>query len=106
MTERNERVEALLRAFVIKNYREDHGFCWRRNECTEHLPHCPDIRVAELDAHDSTYGCETGCEYVRFAATLTCPHGDRTVFKWGSFGELGDIIDDLTRMDNGQEATA
>jgi hypothetical protein len=89
MTERNERVETLLRGFVLDEYRKE------GRGLGEHLTDCPDLVVAELDANDGTYGCQTGCDYVRFEAVLTCPHGERTEWEWGDFGELAYIIEDL-----------
>lgn len=92
MTERNERVEALLRAHVADTYRKDNA--------GSHLARCPDLIVAEVDAYNSTYGCDTGCEYVRMEAVLTCPHGERVEYEWGDFGELATVIEDLEARDD------
>jgi hypothetical protein len=76
----------LLRNHVIAKYRESYN---------NHLAQCIGLTVAELDANDSTYGCDTGCEYVRLESVLTCPHGERVDYDWGDFGELAWLIEEL-----------
>lgn len=80
---------------------------WFREESMGHLPHlreCPDLTVTNADARDGSYGCETGCDYVRFEAVITCPHGEREEVEWGQFGELASILEDLERLENEEKA--
>lgn len=86
MAERNERVEALVRGWVLREFRDD---------TTGHLSTCPLASLEEYDADDGSYGCDTGCEYVRVSATAVCPHGEREEWQHGEFGELSMVIEDL-----------
>lgn len=49
-----------------------------------------------LDEHlyDSAYGCDRGCEYVRFE--LECPTCKKVVFDTGDFGSAFDDWDDVS----------
>lgn len=71
--------------FILATYREP----GEGQGSNEHLRACPDAVVADPDTSDGTYGCDTGCEYVRFEATITCPHGESEGFEWGDFGSVG-----------------
>ena len=87
MTNADEKVNRL----ILRRYRsEADGVAY-----PNHIQRCPDVYVAEADASDGTYGCDTGCEYVRFEATLRCPHGEETEFEWGDFGELAYMLDEM-----------
>jgi hypothetical protein len=90
MTDRNERVEALLTAWVLDRYRDAE---------TGHLAECPDATVVERDVYDSIYGCDTGCEYLRVEARITCPHHQAVDWEDGDFAELADVIKDLEVRD-------
>lgn len=61
----------------------------------DHLQRCPEVYVDQADARDGSYGCDTGCEYVRFEATIRCPHGGSSQFDWGDFGELTDMLEEM-----------
>jgi hypothetical protein len=98
MDERNERVEALLRAFIIRQYRTAHEH--RRRPVgpggyDNHLAGCPDLTAVDVDAQGGSYGCDTGCDYARFEAVLTCPHGEREEYMYGTFGELSYMVEDM-----------
>lgn len=88
--------DELLRRYVLRQYRE---------EANRHLPpaqrlhmqDCPDAAVTYLDASGGSYGCDTGCEYMRFEATITCPHEQPVEWEWGDFGELAYLIEDLEK---------
>jgi hypothetical protein len=95
----SESSDALLRSYVLRRYRE---------ERSTHLASCPSTRVTEFDASDGSYGCDTGCEYVRLEATIACVHGAAEEFTWGTFGELAYLIEDVEkearRLDAGQQS--
>lgn len=61
----------------------------------EHLRSCPDLALGGVEGYDSGYGCDTGCDYVRFEATASCSHGMTDDFEWGTFGELSYILEDI-----------
>jgi hypothetical protein len=82
--------DELVARYILREYRDDN---------TGHLAECPETRVTDSDAQNGSYGCETGCAYARFEAVVDCPHGQREEFAWGQFGELADILDDLTRLE-------
>lgn len=90
MTERNERVEALLAKWVLGFYRQKE---------VGHLAECPDTIVGNCEVYDSTYGCDTGCDYLRVEATLTCPHGHSVHWEDGDFVELADVIAEMEALD-------
>lgn len=85
LTDASENANALVAAWIVRQYREDGG--------NEHLRTCPDMATAGVEGYDGQYGCETGCDYVRLEATIVCPHGERDDdWLYGEFGELADII--------------
>lgn len=51
--------------------------------------------MEDPDAYNGSYGCDTGCDYARFEAVITCPHGEREQFEWGDFGEIGRILEEF-----------
>lgn len=56
---------------------------------------CPFCNGAlEEDMYDGTYGCDTGCDYVRFS--LECPHCKKEVYRTGAFGSAFEDWDDVT----------
>lgn len=61
-----------------------------------HLRGCPDATVADSTGEDGSYGCDTGCSYVRLTCEVSCPHHPGP-FKatYGEFGELADLIYDM-----------
>lgn len=89
MTYASERANQLVRNYIIDSYRDANP--------KHHLATCDQLAVEEMDARDGSYGCDTGCEYVRFEAVLTCPHDEREEYEYGNFGELAYIIEDLER---------
>lgn len=92
MASGEERANELVARYIISHYREENG------PCGDHLSSCPDITVTDADASDGSYGCDTGCEYVRFEAVLTCPHGESEAHEFGEFGELTWILEDLEKQ--------
>lgn len=64
---------------------------------SRHLRECDGLTVVEPEAYDSFYGCETGCEYARLEARLTCPHGESEDFEYGEFGDITDMIEEMRR---------
>ncbi|MCW2904222.1 MAG: hypothetical protein JWO67_6487 [Streptosporangiaceae bacterium] len=76
-------------------------------EIPMHLLACP-TTTAIVAAEDGFYGCETGCEYLRFAVRLacTCPGVKTYLWEYGQFGELRDLIDDLIKEDAREQREA
>lgn len=67
---------------------------FRKNGASEHLRACNPLTVS-YKGMDSVYGCDTGCEYARLEATITCPHGESEDYEYGQFGELADLLEDI-----------
>ncbi len=88
ITEAGERANALVAAWIIRKYRTDGG--------NAHLRSCNSTTVA-VDGRDGTAGCDTGCDYVRLEATVTCPHGQHDTYEYGTYGDIAMIVDELER---------
>lgn len=58
---------------------------------------CPSLRVVDPDASNGTYGCETGCDYTTFTATVGCEHRQPAEYVFGEFGELASILENVER---------
>lgn len=79
-------LEEAVRGWVMSMYRQkfpDH-----------HLSTCPQAQVS-FEAYDGTYGCDTGCEYARLEATISCEHDTTFDYEYGEFGELAELLRDL-----------
>jgi hypothetical protein len=61
----------------------------------QHLLTCPEATATDITGGDGYYGCETGCEYVRLEARISCVHGQADVYHYGDFGRLGDILSEI-----------
>lgn len=61
----------------------------------QHLQECNFSALLHPEGTDGTYGCDTGCEYVRLTATFSCPHGEEYEYEYGTFGELSWILEDI-----------
>lgn len=72
-------------------------FCIEEARQYPHLTKCPDTIIIVDSARNGTYGCDTGCEYVRFEATVSCPHGESCDYEFGEFSDLASIIEDMRR---------
>lgn len=83
--------DELVRRYVRRKFQSECEFDHR------HLAACPEMQIVVDDAHDGTYGCDTGCEYVRFEATISCPHSDPVEYEFGEFGELSWMIEEMQR---------
>lgn len=99
MTEQSERVDALVKAWILDEYRDEQHIHWSP---PSHLSECPDVTVTTYEAQDGAYGCNTGCSYLRLEATLSCPHGETTEYEYGEFGDMADIIAMLIDRDERQ----
>jgi hypothetical protein len=53
--------------------------------------------VLDIKMFDGTYGCDTGCDYVRFE--VECPGCKRSIYETGSFGSAFDDWDDTTEAE-------
>lgn len=60
----------------------------------KHLAACPDTTVTHIQGEDGYYGCETGCEYARLEARISCPHHSED-YTYGEFGDLADLINEI-----------
>lgn len=83
-------------AYVLREYKALWHSPGRSAEAWRHLKQCPEATVSHAEGNDGMYGCDTGCEYARLEATISCPHGfvDEE-FEYGAFGELADLLADL-----------
>lgn len=80
-------------AWILRKYRDDGS---ANPKAWQHLKACPEATVSHTEGNDGMYGCDTGCEYARLEATISCPHGfvDEE-FEYGEFGELADILEGI-----------
>ena len=86
-----------VNTIVMKMFRGGTGYIGCREPGkSDHLRGCPEAKVYQSEAHDGEYGCDTGCEYVTFTATIKCPH-ESEEYEYGEFGELADWIRLLDR---------
>lgn len=67
----------------------------RENADSQHLRQCPELMVTQADGSDGSYGCDTGCDYARLEARLSCPHGETEWYFYGEFGDLASLIEDM-----------
>ena len=65
---------------------------------SEHLRSCPGLTVAYASAEDGEYGCDTGCEYARLEADLSCPHGESERYRYGTFSDIASMMEDLDAL--------
>lgn len=79
--------DRLVSEFVLASYRKDFP--------GDHLSSCPSVIVEHPEYETSMYGCDTGCERTELRALVTCEHGNRRRFGYGTFGGLSEIIDEL-----------
>lgn len=80
--------DAKVAAWVLREFRD-------AMHHVGHLATCEQTAVRFVEGNDGMYGCDTGCDYARLEATLTCPHGESQEFEYGQFGELADLLDDI-----------
>lgn len=69
---------------------------YRSKGSNVHLRNCPDLTLS-YEGYDGTYGCDTGCEYLRLECEASCPHGEREEYEYGDFGELSYLLEDIER---------
>jgi hypothetical protein len=95
------RTDDLVREMVLARLRSNGGSggIFDRDEIAQHMTACPDVTVKDFVASDGTYGCETGCEYARLEAVLSCPHHENVEYEYGEWGELADMIEEMERID-------
>ncbi len=86
MTTARERADALVADWNVRLYRTDGD--------NQHLRECADTS-ASVEGGDGTYGCDTGCEYVRLKAVITCRHRECDTLHYADFGDMASIIYDL-----------
>jgi hypothetical protein len=94
--DQERRANELVTRFILRTYRQP------GEAANSHLKDCPDILVEDQDAYDGERGCDTGCSYVRLEAVMTCPHGEREEFRWGEFGRLASILEELEEEERRQ----
>jgi hypothetical protein len=88
-----KHADDLLRAYVLKQFREEYRPF--PEDPRYHRATCDEVRVLEFDSRNGSYGCDTGCEYLRLEATIGCPHGDPVDYEYGEFGDTWMLIEDL-----------
>lgn len=89
MTDTTTDADEKVRRYILNTYRELHP--------DHHLSSCDEVQVIHPDAEYGHDGCDTGCEYTRFTATIRCPHEVHHDFEYGEFGNLADILAELDR---------
>lgn len=99
------RADELLSQYLLKEARRPQwpgltSTAPAHYEIPMHLLACP-TTTALVAAEDSFYGCETGCEYLRFNVRLACacPGVKTYLWSYGEFGELSDLLDKLAAED-------
>lgn len=91
----------LVVRFILRDFRNEVGST--STEAERHLAACAEATATHIEGANGTYGCDTGCEYARLTAQITCPHGQEAEHEYGDFGEIGDILIDI-RRDEEREA--
>jgi hypothetical protein len=82
-------IDDLVNRWVLARYQRE-----RIGKPDQHLAECADAVVTH-EATNGEYGCDTGCEYVRLEADISCIHGFTDCYEYGAFGDLADLIDDI-----------
>ena len=92
------RATNLVRDYVLDRFRAEYRFDPR--DVIKHLAaECTLVKATLTEAEDGSYGCDTGCEFVRFTALITCDHGQEFCYEYGTFGDLAMLIEDLEKDD-------
>lgn len=113
--ETQQHADALVTRFILRKFREStlraetsHSDCDRRRVAgaISHLAHCDSVRVVEEERFNGVYGCDTGCDYARLEAVITCDHGERDDFEYGQFGELDELLAEVLEEKRAKEAEA
>lgn len=73
----------------------DEYAAYRKPASVKHLLACEDVACAVHGGGDGAYGCDTGCEYVRLDAVITCGHGELFRYEYGGFGDIAELIDQM-----------
>jgi hypothetical protein len=89
LTDAGERADKLLRSYVLSQFRAE-----RHPQAEHHIAACGEARVLEFYSGDGVY-CESGCEYLRLEATIGCPHAKPVEYRYGEFGEIAMLVEDL-----------
>lgn len=70
-----------------------------RPPLADHMRSCADVKVLSPEGWNGTYGCDTGCDYARIAALISCPHRSEWLgVEYGWFGDMADIYDELDKI--------
>jgi hypothetical protein len=89
-----QRANDLLLAFTLREFQSEHA--------GEHLGKCLTAYVSELDPCNGAYGCDTGCEYLRLEAVISCECGSQAQeFTYGEFGDIAGLVGNLIRDADG-----
>lgn len=90
-----------LQAPHYRGYLDDHPVMSvehspKQRRQSDHLRECDSLRVVSFEGSDGSYGCDTGCEYLRIEGRVACDHvPDGAEFTVGEFGELDYWLQDL-----------
>lgn len=72
---------------------------WSLDQESRHLEQCPEIVVTAGEGHDGVYGCDTGCEYLRIEAKVTCPHvGVSATFEYSGFNSMDLVFYEMDQI--------
>jgi hypothetical protein len=89
----NTETNTKVARWILAKYRTENSCAVR---CAHpHLVECSDAAVTDLNGTNGTCGCETGCEYAVLTATISCPHGDMDDWKYGEFGDMASMLDEI-----------
>jgi hypothetical protein len=83
-------VDTMIADFLLRRWRAEEPNSY--DAADGHLRTCLAAAVTEIDARNGSYGCDTGCEYVRLEATILCLHGEMLTYTYGDFGDLADLL--------------
>lgn len=87
----------LVARWLVREYRARMS----AHDNNAHLRGYRDLAV-EWSGRDETYDCDTGCEHLVLSVTMTCSHGRRETFEYGTFGHLASLIETLESGDGKQ----
>lgn len=84
VTEKDLSADEKVKSYILKTAEADNT----------HV--CSETTVSFVEGADGFYGCDTGCEYARLEATLTCPHFPKGVeVEYGEWGRLHNLLADI-----------
>ena len=97
-----QKANAKVREYIVHLFKTDSPYSsnYTTGKEAQHLRQCGGVSALPTECYDSTYGCDTGCEYVRLEAVVFCYHGVSVEYEYGDFGDLADMLGDMGLTDN------